>query len=141
MAAVTRRVEGLELTEMIDLHEAGAIAFSDGLTALTHSQVLLKALQYVQKFDGLLINRPEDTQLTQLGDMHEGVQSTLLGMKGMPSLSETLAVEQHIRLLEYASEFAYEHPPRLHLSNISCFRFGSPDPGSEKSGDFPLPAM
>lgn len=119
MAAATRRVEGLELTEMIDLYEAGAIAFSDGLKALTHSQVLLKALQYVQKFDGLLINRPEDTQLTQFGDMHEGVQSTLLGMKGMPSLSETLSVEQHIRLLEYASEFAYEHPPRLHLSNIS----------------------
>ncbi|MEQ9439124.1 MAG: dihydroorotase [Cyclobacteriaceae bacterium] len=120
MAAATRRAEGMELTEMIDLHEAGAAAFSDGLRALTHSQVLLKALQYVQKFDGLLINRPEDTQLTQFGDMHEGVQSTLLGMKGMPSLSETLSVEQHIRLLEYASEFAYEHPPRLHLSNISA---------------------
>ena len=38
----------------------------------------------------------------------------------MPSLAETLAVEQHIRLLQYASEFAYEHPPRLHLSNISA---------------------
>lgn len=120
LAAVTRNAEGLELTEMIDLHESGAVAFSDGLQALTHRQVLLKALQYTQKFDGLLINRPEDTQLTQFGTMHEGVQSTLLGMKGMPSLSETLAVEQHIRLLQYASEFAYQNPPRLHLSNISA---------------------
>ncbi|WKN41196.1 dihydroorotase [Tunicatimonas pelagia] len=119
LAAVTRSAEGQELTEMIDLHQAGAVAFSDGLNALTHRQVLLKALQYTQKFGGLLINRPEDTQLTQFGTMHEGVQSTLLGMKGMPSLSETLAVEQHIRLLQYASEFTYAHPPRLHLSNIS----------------------
>ncbi len=120
LAAVTRGAEGQELTEMIDLHQAGAVAFSDGLNALTHRQVLLKAMQYTQKFGGLLINRPEDTQLTQFGTMHEGVQSTLLGMKGMPSLSETLAVEQHIRLLQYASEFAYDHPPRLHLSNISA---------------------
>lgn len=120
MAAVTRNTDGLELTEMIDLYETGAVAFSDGTRALTHRQVLLKALQYTQKFGGLLINRPEDTQLTQYGTMHEGVQSTLLGMKGMPSLSETLAVEQHIRLLQYAAEFAYKHPPRLHLSNISA---------------------
>ncbi|MGB3585486.1 MAG: dihydroorotase [Tunicatimonas sp.] len=120
LAAVTRGAEGQELTEMIDLHQAGAVAFSDGLNALTHRQVLLKAMQYTQKFGGLLINRPEDTQLTQFGTMHEGVQSTLLGMKGLPSLSETLAVEQHIRLLQYASEFAYDHPPRLHLSNISA---------------------
>jgi len=120
LAAVTRGAAGQELTEMIDLHQAGAVAFSDGLHALTHRQVLLKAMQYTQKFGGLLINRPEDTQLTQFGTMHEGVQSTLLGMKGMPSLSETLAVEQHIRLLQYASEFTYDHPPRLHLSNISA---------------------
>lgn len=120
LASVTRQAQGTELTEMIDLHQAGAVAFSDGLNALTHRQVLLKAMQYTQKFDGLLINRPEDTQLTQFGVMHEGVQSTLLGTKGMPSLSETLVVEQHIRLLQYASEFAYDHPPRLHLSNISA---------------------
>lgn len=120
LAAVTRGAQGQELTEMIDLHQAGAVAFSDGLNALTHRQVLLKAMQYTQKFNGLLINRPEDMQLTQFGTMHEGIQSTLLGMKGMPSLAETLAVDQHIRLLQYASEFAYDHPPRLHLSNISA---------------------
>ena len=79
LAAVTRGAQGQELTEMIDLHQAGAVAFSDGLQALTHRQVLLKAMQYTQKFNGLLINRPEDTQLTQFGTMHEGVQSTPTG--------------------------------------------------------------
>ena len=119
MAAVTRHTRGEELTEMIDLHKAGAVAFTDGTQPLTHSQVLLKALQYVQKFDGLLINRPEDTQLTAYGAMHEGVNSTRLGMKGMPVLAETIALERDLRLLEYAAEFAYPHPPRLHVSNVS----------------------
>ena len=119
LAAVTRHTQGEELTEMIDLHEAGAVAFTDGIHPLTHSQVLLKALQYVQKFDGLLINRPEDTQLTAYGAMHEGVNSTRLGMKGMPVLAETIALERDLRLLAYASEFAYPHPPRLHVSNLS----------------------
>ena len=119
LAAVTRHTQGEELTEMIDLHEAGAVAFTDGTQPLTHSQVLLKALQYVQKFDGLLINRPEDTQLTAYGAMHEGVNSTRLGMKGMPVLAETIALERDLRLLEYAAEFAYVHPPRLHVSNLS----------------------
>ena len=119
LAAVTRHTEGTELTEMIDLHEAGAVAFTDGTRSLTHSQVLLKALQYVQKFDGLLINRAEETSLTDYGTMHEGVVSTRLGMKGMPVLAETIALERDLRLLEYAREFAYAHPPRLHVSNVS----------------------
>ena len=119
LAAVTRHAQGEELTEMIDLHHAGAVAFTDGLHALEHRQVMLKALQYVQKFDGLLINRPEDTQLTAYGTMHEGVNSTRLGLKGMPVLAETLALERDLRLLAYATEFAYAHPPRLHVSNVS----------------------
>ncbi len=119
LAAVTRHTQGEELTEMIDLHHAGAVAFTDGLHALEHRQVSLKALQYVQKFDGLLINRPEDTQLTAYGAMHEGVTSTRLGLKGMPTLAETIALERDLRLLAYATEFAYAHPPRLHVSNVS----------------------
>lgn len=119
MAAVTRNAQGEELTEMIDLHHAGAVAFTDGLHALEHRQVMLKALQYVQKFDGLLINRPEDTQLSAYGAMNEGVTSTRLGLKGMPTLAETIALERDLRLLAYATEFAYAHPPRLHVSNVS----------------------
>ncbi|MEK6476682.1 dihydroorotase [Catalinimonas sp. 4WD22] len=119
IAAVTRDAKGEELTEMIDLHHAGAIAFSDGLNALWHTQVMLKALQYMQKMDSLLINRPEDLHLTKYADMHEGLQSTILGMKGMPVLAETLAIERDLRLLEYVSEMSVGASPRLHFSNIS----------------------
>lgn len=122
VAAVTRDTRGEELTEMIDLHEAGAVAFSDGSQPLWHTQVMLKALQYMQKFDGLLISRPEDIHLNMYGSLHEGVQSTLLGMKGMPVLAETVAIERDLSLLAYVVEEAiYRHrPPRLHFSNVSA---------------------
>ena len=120
IAAVTRDAKGEELTEMIDLYHAGAIAFSDGVYPLWHSQVMLKALQYMQKLDCLLINRPEDQHLTRFGDMHEGLQSTLLGLKGMPVLGETLAIERDLRLLEYVTEMSLGALPRLHFSNISA---------------------
>lgn len=120
MAAVTRDTKGEELTEMIDLHHAGAVAFSDGTQPLWHTQVMLKALQYVQKFDGLLINRPEDIHLNMFGTMHEGVQSTMLGMKGMPVLAETVIIERDVALLTYVTELAVDQPPRLHFSNISA---------------------
>jgi dihydroorotase len=97
---------------MIDLHHAGAQAFTDGFKPIWHSDILLKSLQYLQKFDGLLINRPEDIHLTQFGTMHEGVQSTMLGMKGIPSLSEALMVSRDIDLLNYAGG-------KLHFSNMS----------------------
>lgn len=102
VAAVTIDCEGKELTEMIDLYHAGAIAFSDGLKTIWHTDILLKALQYLQKFDGLLINRPEDHHLTTFGHMHEGQVSTVLGLKGMPSLSESIMIQRDLKLLEYA---------------------------------------
>ena len=120
MAAVTRDTQGKELTEMIDLAHAGAVAFSDGIHPLWHTQVMLKALQYMQKLDTLLINRPEDQHLTSFGDMHEGLQSTILGLKGIPVLAETLAIERDLRLLEYVSELTVGALPRLHFSNISA---------------------
>ncbi|GAA4402903.1 dihydroorotase [Nibrella viscosa] len=123
IAAVTRRAEGEDLTEMIDLHHAGAVAFSDGEHPLQNPDLLLKTLQYLQPFNGLLMNRPEEAMLTRFGQMHEGVQSTLLGMKGMPALAEELMVERDLRLLEYA--YLEKEPPTttvLHFSTLSSAR-------------------
>jgi dihydroorotase len=113
LAAVTQDVKGTDLTEMIDLHQSGAVAFTDGFKPIWHSDIMMKSLQYVQKFGGLVINRPEDLHLTQFGTMHEGTQSTMLGMKGMPSLAESLMVSRDIDLLRYTGG-------RLHFSNVSC---------------------
>jgi dihydroorotase len=112
LASVTRNNKGEELTEMIDLHEAGAIAFTDGLKPLWHTDIFLKALQYLQKFNGVLIDHPEDTLLNMFGQMHEGINSTRLGLKGMPRIAEEIAVNRNLELLNYAGG-------RLHLSRIS----------------------
>ncbi|HET9486735.1 MAG TPA: dihydroorotase [Chryseosolibacter sp.] len=112
LASVTRNNKGEELTEMIDLHEAGAVGFTDGLKPLWHTDIFLKSLQYLQKFNGVLIDHPEDTLLNLFGQMHEGVNSTRLGLKGMPRIAEEIAVSKHIDLLNYAGG-------RLHISRIS----------------------
>lgn len=121
-AAVTQKAAGEDFTEMIDLHHAGAIAFSDGLHPIQNPDLLLKTIQYLQPIDGLLMNRPEETLLTRFGQMHEGVQSTLLGLKGMPSLAEELMVERDLRLLDYAldrSDVQRKQSSLLHFSTIS----------------------
>lgn len=115
MAAVTRDCKGEELTEMIDLRHAGAIAFTDGLKPLWHTDILLKSLQYLQKFDGLLIDQPQDVWLNTYGQMHEGIQSTMLGLKGMPRVAEEVAVSRNLQILGYAGG-------RLHLARISTAR-------------------
>lgn len=115
LAAVTRNNKGEELTEMIDLHEAGAAGFTDGLKTLWHTDIVLKALQYLQKFNGVLIDHPEDTWLNMFGQMHEGVTSTALGLKGMPRVAEEIALRRNIELLNYAGG-------RLHIARLSSGR-------------------
>ncbi|MCC9167124.1 dihydroorotase [Pontibacter harenae] len=111
-AAVTVGTEGKDLTEMIDLHHAGAVAFTDGLKPIQGADVLLKALQYVQPFDGVLMNKAEHTRLTEHGQMHEGEASTMLGLKGIPTLAEEVMVTRDLQLLRYAGG-------RLHFSLLS----------------------
>lgn len=112
LASITKNNKGEELTEMIDLHEAGAVGFTDGLKPIWHTDIFLKALQYMQKFNGVVIDHPEDIWLNLFGQMHEGVNSTRLGLKGMPRIAEEISITKHLEILSYAGG-------RLHLSKIS----------------------
>jgi dihydroorotase len=111
-AAVTIEAEGKELTEMIDLHQAGAVAFTDGTHPIQGAEVMVKALQYLQLFNGVLLNRAENTKLTAFGQMHEGIASTRLGLKGIPALAEETIVARDLQLLAYTGG-------KLHFSLIS----------------------
>lgn len=112
MGAISIDLKGEALTDMLDLSEAGAIAFSDGLTPTWNSDLLLKSLQYIKKIDGLIIDKPEDKWLALFGTMNEGEHSALLGMKGIPALAEELALARDIDILAYTNG-------RLHISTIS----------------------
>ncbi|NJO00514.1 MAG: dihydroorotase [Bacteroidia bacterium] len=112
IAAATVDTQGESLTEMLDLYAAGAVAFSDGEQSLWHSDIFIKALRYLKVVDGLLINRPEDPLLTQLGTMHEGFHSTRLGLRGIPRLAEEIMIQRDLELLRYTGG-------KLHFSLIS----------------------
>ena len=117
IAAITLHCEGKDFTEMLDLHQAGAVAFSDGDKPLWHPDLLLKSLQYLYPVNGLLMNRPEEIHLTRYGQMHEGIVSTSLGLKGIPAMAEEMVIMRDLKLLEYCN-FS-NNIPRLHFSLIS----------------------
>ena len=123
MAALTKNCEGKDFTEMIDLHEAGAVAFTDGEHSIQNPDIFLKSLQYLTQFNGLLINHPEDTHLTHFGQMHDGSVSTYLGMKGMPQMAEEIMIMRDMKILEYVMQtpFGQELTGKslLHFSCIS----------------------
>ncbi len=120
-AAVTKNCEGKDFTEMLDLHHAGAVAFTDGVKPIWNADILLKTLQYLAPIEALLINRPEEMSMTLFGQMHEGIQSTLLGLKGMPSTAEELMLMRDLKLLEYflSNHSGTFNKSILHFSCIS----------------------
>jgi dihydroorotase len=115
IGAISRDCEGMDITEMYDMYESGAVAFSDGQKTMQNSGLMMRALQYVKAFDGLVMNHPQDAALASEGQMHEGMVSTSLGMKGIPSIAEELMVQRDLYLAEYSDS-------RLHLFNISTAR-------------------
>jgi len=112
LAAISINNNGQDFTEILDMQASGAIAFTDGLIPLWNSDLLRKSLQYVQKFNGLIIDFPQDKWLSQFGVMNEGVNSTLLGMMGNPALAEEVTVARDIQILDYTGG-------KLHLANLS----------------------
>jgi dihydroorotase len=129
VAAITKGAKGVDFTDMIDLHHAGAVAFSDGIHSLTNPDLLLKTLQYLQPIGALLINHAEEPMLSRFGQMHEGIQSTLLGLKGLPAMAEEIAIERDLQILAYVLEGKKEEreeeekvKPMLHFSCLSSAR-------------------
>jgi dihydroorotase len=97
---------------MYDMHLAGAIGFTDANNAIKNSSLLLRALQYIQVFGGKIFVHAEDVNLSNGGKMHEGNSSVLLGLKGIPALTEELAIKRDIELAKYANA-------AIHFSHIS----------------------
>jgi dihydroorotase len=112
IAAITKGQKGEELTEMGDIMDAGAIAFSDDGNPVHNSQVMRLALEYSKPFDALIIDHCEDMNMSGEGVMHEGYYSYLFGLSGIPSASEEVMVARDIIL-------AQKTKSKLHLAHIS----------------------
>ncbi len=115
IGAATKNAEGKELAEMYDMYTSGAVAFGDGKSPVQSSGVMLKALQYVKAFDGILVQVPDDKSIGTHGLMNEGIVSTRLGLPGKPSIAEEMMVARDIELAGYAGS-------KLHFTGISSAR-------------------
>ena len=112
IGAVTKNTEGKELTEMYDMKNSGAIAFSDGSKSIQSAGLLIKALQYIKAFDGNIIQVPDDKSIAPNGLMHEGIVSTQIGLPGKPALAEEIMVARDIELLRYTDS-------SLHITGVT----------------------
>jgi len=100
-AAVTRGLEGEQLTEMGELGAVGAVGFSDDGRPLATAALTRRALQYVKVSGRFVAIHPQDDSLFTDGQMHEGPVSARLGLSGIPSLCESLDVSRTLDIAEY----------------------------------------
>ena len=112
IAAITRNLAGERLSEMADLKDAGAIAFSDDGRPVMNNELMRRAFEYSKMFKLPLIQHSEMLDLTEGGCMNEGIVSAELGLKGMPAEAEDIMVYRDIALLEKTGG-------RLHVAHIS----------------------
>jgi len=113
LAAITRGLEGAELTEMAELREAGALGFTDDGRPVQSAGMLRKALQYQRLCGGVLTLHEEDVSLSRGGVMREGAVSAALGLGGIPSVSESTMVARDAALAGYEDA-------RVHFQHLSC---------------------
>lgn len=103
IGSVSQKNQGIDLAELQDMHQAGAVAFSDGDQSIQNSGLLLRAIEYVKAFDGLIVQSSMDKELAMDGQMHEGMISTSMGLPGISSMSEFSIVDRDIKLRQYAN--------------------------------------
>lgn len=112
IASVTKGMKGEELTEMLLLNRAGAIAFSEDGRSVQHTGVLRRAMDYTKAFDGLMISHCEDEALLGDGQINEGIVSTELGLAGIPNEVEDLIIARDLMMARLTGS-------RVHIAHVS----------------------
>jgi dihydroorotase len=112
IGALTAKLAGERLTEMATLQEAGCVAFSQADIPISDTQVLWRAMQYASTFGFPVWLRPQDAYLGRDGVAHDGDIATRLGLAGIPSFAETIALETMLRLVR-------DTGARVHFQRLS----------------------
>lgn len=112
IGALTKNSEGLDLAELFDMKNAGAVAFGDYNKNMSNANLLKIGLQYVQDFDGLVLAYSQNEKIKGNGVVNEGIVSTRLGLKGIPNLAEEIEVARNLFLLEYTGG-------KMHIPTVS----------------------
>ena len=112
IGALSRNSESVDLAELYDMQQAGAVAFGDYQKPITNPNLLKIALQYTQGFNGLVLSFPQENAIAGKGSVHEGIESTKVGLKGIPAIAESLQLARDLHILEYTGG-------SLHIPTIS----------------------
>ena len=123
MAPLSIDNKGENFTDLLDLNRAGAKWFGHGSGSLQTVDLMAKSLQYLQTLPVTIVSRPDTEALSLYGQIHEGLQSTLLGLKGIPVLSESMSIKRDLDLLRYvrANTFGLANEAfRLHFACLSA---------------------
>lgn len=112
VGALSQHLGGKDIAELMEMKEAGAVAFTDCPEPVHHGGLLLRGLLYVKGFEGLIMQFPSDEKIFPKGHLHEGNVSTQIGTKGIPSIVETIMIRRDLELLRYTDS-------RLHFQQIS----------------------
>jgi dihydroorotase len=110
--SISKGLKGKVLSEFYDMGSSGAVAFTEDTQFLDNTNLLSKALEYSKTIDSLVYSFPHDPHLVEGGQMHEGKTSTMLGMKGIPAISEEIQLARDLKLLEH-------YGGKLHVIAIS----------------------
>ena len=112
IGALTVGSKGIDLAELYDMQNEGAVSFYDYKNPIANANLLKIALQYAQNFDGLVQSFPFEKSVARNGMVNEEMNSTRLGLKGIPALSEELQIIRDLYILEYTGG-------KLHIPTIS----------------------
>jgi dihydroorotase len=125
--AITKGCKGEEMAELGLLHEAGAVAFTDGSRAIASARLMRLALSYARGFDAMIVQHPEDPSLAGGGTATEGAQATRLGLPGIPAAAEAILIARDIRLAALTGGAVHFAP------TPNCRRHCAPRPTARQS--------
>ena len=111
-ATLTRNMDGKLMTEFGLLSKRGIIGFTDAIKTVQNSEIMSRIMNYASELDVLVMQHPEDYELSKNRCINEGEISTRLGLQGIPYIAEKIIVERDLSLLE-------EYPCRYHISQLS----------------------
>ncbi len=112
VGAITKASKGEELAPIGELQRAGAVAISDDGNPVMNSQIMRRALEYSKMFKLPVISHCEDLDLSKDGVMNEGYNSTILGLRGIPTESEEIMIARDIKLAQMTGGY-------LHIAHVS----------------------
>ena len=111
-AALTKNLEGTNMTEFGLLKKKGIIGFTDGTKTIQNTRLMSRIMKSAYDLDCLIMQHAEDLELSKNGMMNDGIISTKLGLQGIPNIAEKIIIERDLTLLEDLN-------CRYHFSQIS----------------------